>query len=548
MADDLEFVVAPIASVAGEVIASVQRGLPLAFSRSEEMGVRGFSASAVPLWTWAGAPLIGVADDAIFTGARTGFIASLTLGGKERWRAALPDDRSADGRERHDRGSTFIGDAIVVGDAVLTAAGGEIVALARSNGAVRARIHACRGEGGTVARLARVGARVIATCTARSAYDDERWTPPPLEPAPAPGACRDSPSELVGYDAGLHEQWRTHVGGLSFGDGSPLALDGDTFACTGAPTARRMVDPGPARLVVMSAISGAVRWVRDAPDGGRPILIGDRVVAGTTMFSVADGAIRWTAHGNALNMSDRGITPVVDGERLLYASGGPLLVSVALADGASAPGPQFSTGGALVLALARGPDGHVLVSYETDGSHFVRLPVASAVTVAPSDCAAEVRAFLEKRFAQLRGLPAACRVDDVATELGGRAALDSSCLGEQRRQASFQVAVVPGFTDPIRVWYDQGGLLMLYADFPEPPGGWTALRAALGSPEAKLDYRWGVVTVAGGEWVYPSRGLSVFLTPALDRVVQIADFAPTSLTAYRRSLRPMSEEEEFPLP
>ena len=168
--------------------------------------------------------------------------------------------------------------------------------------------------------------------------------------------------------------------------------------------------------------------------------------------------------------------------------------------------------------------------------------------VAPSECASEVKAFLEKRFAQLRGLPAACRLDDVATELGGRAAPDGGWLGEQGRQASFRAAVVPGYADPIRVWYDQGALLMLYADFPEPPGGWTALRAALGTPEAKLDYRWDVVTVAGGEWVYPSRGLSVFLTPSLDRVVQIADFTPTSLTAYRRSLRPMSEVEEFPLP
>ncbi len=117
---------------------------------------------------------------------------SLTPSGKERWRAALPDDRSAKGQERNDRGSTFIGDAIMVGDSVLTAARAEIVALARSNGAVRARVQACRGEGGTVARLARVGARLIATCTARSSYDDERWTPPPLEQAPPPGERRDS--------------------------------------------------------------------------------------------------------------------------------------------------------------------------------------------------------------------------------------------------------------------------------------------------------------------------------------------------------------------
>ena len=57
----------------------------------------------------------------------------------------------------------------------------------------------------------------------------------------------------------------------------------------------------------------------------------------------------------------------------------------------------------------------------------------------------------------------------------------------------------------------------------------------------------GVVNVVGGEWVYPSRGLSIFLTPALDRVIRVAAFAPTSLAAYRRSLRPLSRLEELPL-
>lgn len=103
-------------------------------------------------------------------------------------------------------------------------------------------------------------------------------------------------------------------------------------------------------------------------------------MAGTlpTMFSAADGVIRWTAHGGGLDDFDPRATPVIDGTRLLYA-GGKALVSVALSDGASAPGPQFSTGPGWVFALARGPDGHVLVSYEGDGPHFVRLPRPTAL-------------------------------------------------------------------------------------------------------------------------------------------------------------------------
>jgi outer membrane protein assembly factor BamB len=324
-----------------------------------------------------------VTDGAVFAGARTGFLVSLTLGGKEMWRAALPDDRSIPGRERHDRGSTFTADAVVNGDSVLTAAHGEIIALARSNGAVRARVQVCRGEGMVVARLARVGARVIATCTARSDFDDERWTPPPLEPSPAPETRRASPGELVAFDGSLHEQWRTGVEGLSFGDGRPVALDADTFACIGAPFDRGWVSDGSPRLVVASAATGAVRWIRHLPGGftkPEPIPVAGGVVAGSsppTLFAAADGAVRWRAHGDALSYLEAHATPVVDGARLLYLGGNKTLVAVGLSDGTSTPVPQYSATGAIPMALGRAPDGQVLVSYEgNDGSHFARIPAA----------------------------------------------------------------------------------------------------------------------------------------------------------------------------
>ena len=112
------------------------------------------------------------------------------------------------------------------------------------------------------------------------------------------------------------------------------------------------------------------------------------------------------------------------------------------------------------------------------------------MAAAPDGCASEANAFREKRFAELHSLPGVCRLDDVVTALGVRPGPDSGWLGEQSRKVSFQVAVVPGYAEPIRVWYDQGVLLLLDGEYPEPAGDWTALRAALGPPEAKLDYRW----------------------------------------------------------
>ncbi|HEY4393920.1 MAG TPA: PQQ-binding-like beta-propeller repeat protein [Polyangia bacterium] len=188
------------------------------------------------------------------------------------------------------------------------------------------------------------------------------------------------PGELVAYDGRLHELWRARVELLSFGDLRPVALGDDAFACIGAPIAGGAVDSFHGRLVVASAASGGVRWARDLFGGvtqPEPIAAGPGVVAGVdpTLFAAADGAVRWKVSSSGAKI-ETGHPPALVGQRLLYPGVAGALVSVALADGAAAPGPHFDDDPtAVVLALGLAPDGALLVSSRnSQGPRLTRLP------------------------------------------------------------------------------------------------------------------------------------------------------------------------------
>jgi outer membrane protein assembly factor BamB len=366
------FVRGPLTRVSALILATMRRYDEAGWAvPPDSLGVGAFSADTLaPVWSlWRRPPLVAAAGDQIFAGGRAGALYCLGLDGKERWRVALHDDRSRAGRARGDAAAPFVADAVVAGDAVLTAAGNELVVLARSDGAVRSRRVVCRGEGAVVARVARVGARILTTCTARSAFDDERWTPPPLQPPPPPETERATPGEIVAWNLDLEEMWRARFELLAFGSQRPVAVDGGAaFACIGAPTAGDRVDLLRGRLVVASTETGAVRWARDVYGGvtqPEPVSVQGGVVAGVdpTLFAVADGKVGWKLDAGRLGIDAR-LAPVLAGERLLYAARGGVLVAVDLRSGATSAGPRFSTDSASVfLAPPLLDGGRIYVSY-----------------------------------------------------------------------------------------------------------------------------------------------------------------------------------------
>ncbi|MEO1451468.1 MAG: hypothetical protein AAFV07_18195 [Bacteroidota bacterium] len=65
----------------------------------------------------------------------------------------------------------------------------------------------------------------------------------------------------------------------------------------------------------------------------------------------------------------------------------------------------------------------------------------------------------------------------------------------------------------------------------------TALLTALGAPAAKLDWYFGTLPMAETEWVYPEKGITLFLRDDLELVLHVALYASMTLEAYEATRR-----------
>ena len=163
-----------------------------------------------------------------------------------------------------------------------------------------------------------------------------------------------------------------------------------------------------------------------------------------------------------------------------------------------------------------------------------------------TDCDTALRAFAARDFREWAGLPRACSLGDLEKiapppdDWRGAA-----FLGET--QASYAMLTLDGYARPVRVYLQGDRGLMLEAQFPQVAPDTASLLAALGEPEAKLDSHLGTLRLAGSEWVYPGRGLTLFVNPANGVLLRLAAYAPTTLQAYERELRVDHEVHRLPM-
>lgn len=155
------------------------------------------------------------------------------------------------------------------------------------------------------------------------------------------------------------------------------------------------------------------------------------------------------------------------------------------------------------------------------------------------DCSVVGKKIADRDFVGWTGIPVEC---DAAALFGGLPADLASRprrnLGDELTPAMFWVLDLPGYYRPTASFVD-GKLVLFDGMNPELGGGFAALRDDLGAPVARLDWERGTLPIAAGEWVYPARGITVFVDPeAPDTALHIAVYHATTLDAYRRRLRP----------
>jgi hypothetical protein len=93
----------------------------------------------------------------------------------------------------------------------------------------------------------------------------------------------------------------------------------------------------------------------------------------------------------------------------------------------------------------------------------------------------------------------------------------------------------------------EGTPVLFEAMGPELAAGDVALITALGEPAARLDWDFGTLPCPGSEFVYPDRGITLFLRSDHERVLHVALYPATDLNDYIENLRPRLGKTPLPM-
>lgn len=147
-------------------------------------------------------------------------------------------------------------------------------------------------------------------------------------------------------------------------------------------------------------------------------------------------------------------------------------------------------------------------------------------------CDVAIERIAARRFIGWRGLPRGCSME----RFGVRA---DETYDRWQHGVDLAGYYMPG----VKLAHDE--VILFQGARPELE--WPALAADLGEPEARLDNFMGTVRLPGSEWVYASRGITVFVTEDRLRLYHIAVYPPMALEEYRAPYRLDLEKQRWPL-
>lgn len=177
----------------------------------------------------------------------------------------------------------------------------------------------------------------------------------------------------------------------------------------------------------------------------------------------------------------------------------------------------------------------------TDARPGIPEPVSSSTTsktltgMTSCDFAQEMIRTLD--FQQWQGLPRDC---DWAS-FTGPLPVDWEAVPRRPLGSTFRVAhqlhvELEGYLRPSIAFVD--GEPVLFEAMGPQLSGLETLKDSLGQPLAMLDWDFGTLPLPGAEYVYPQRGITLFLNSTLDKVLHICLYPSTTLEDYMLHVRP----------
>jgi hypothetical protein len=155
----------------------------------------------------------------------------------------------------------------------------------------------------------------------------------------------------------------------------------------------------------------------------------------------------------------------------------------------------------------------------------------------PTQSCSEAISILQAgNIAGWRGLPKSCTIADL-TQYFPRISPGEGRAGLGRREAYFTRVKAESFDSSIRVWLQDTQVLMLDVEALEKSSELSTLLSELGEPATKLDCYLGTLLFKEAEWVYPERGLTLFVDVNSQRLVHIVMFPATTMASYESEFR-----------
>jgi hypothetical protein len=172
-------------------------------------------------------------------------------------------------------------------------------------------------------------------------------------------------------------------------------------------------------------------------------------------------------------------------------------------------------------------------------------PINASSTMTNCESARQIISSLDLRTWQ--GLPAHCDWQAWTGPLPSDwQDVYARPLGSNFRPAHQLNVDVPGYQNP-HLYFVEGEAVLFEAMVGPHLRSFEELVQELGAPADKLDWDFGTLPLPRSEYVYPARGIALFLNTDKDRALHIGLFAPTTLEIYLEYIRPRFGKKRLPL-
>gem|GEM_PF-6388523 len=195
-------------------------------------------------------------------------------------------------------------------------------------------------------------------------------------------------------------------------------------------------------------------------------------------------------------------------------------------------GLSCSAGGNKDKSQAKQPEPVQVVA----GTNIDASSKKAASHVTSSECTTIREAIETRNLTHWKGLPAACRASDLFDHVPADVS-DRPQRSLGGRTARWVLLKLEGYYRPMASFVD-GKFVMFDSMNPTLAVKASDLVKQLGTPAARTDWWYGGVEMKDGAYVYPDKGITLFLNSNTRKALHIALYHPTDLAGWKQDLRP----------